>query len=136
MAGGRPTVMTPEVIRKLEDAFAMGCSDLEACLVADISKSTLYDYQVLHPEFVERKEKLKETPVLKARQTILDNLDDPNNAKWYLERKRKDEFSQQVNNKISGDKENPIYLTDMSKLTDEELERLESIASKIEDTEA
>ena len=128
--------MTPEVVNKLEEAFAMGCTDLEACLFADISKQTLYNYQDAHPGFVDRKEELKETPVLKARQTILNNLEDPQNAKWYLERKKKDEFAQQVNSKHSGDKENPIYIQDLSKLTDEELERLESIASKLEDTEA
>ena len=58
--------MTEAVLRKLEDAFALGCTDLEACLYADISKTTLYDYQKDHPEFAERKEKLKETPTLKA----------------------------------------------------------------------
>ena len=95
---GRPTVMTDEVIRKLEEIFALGGTDLEACLWADISKSTLYDYQVLHPEFVERKEKLKEEPILKARRTVVGALDQPNMALSYLERKKKDEFSLRVEN--------------------------------------
>ena len=95
---GRPTVMTDEVIRKLEEIFALGGTDLEACLFADISKSTLYDYQVLHPEFVERKEKLKEEPILKARRTVVGALDQPNMALSYLERKKKDEFSMRVEN--------------------------------------
>jgi hypothetical protein len=68
---GRPTIMTPETLQKLEDAFALGCTDLEACVYADISKSTLYNYQEQHPEFVERKEELKEHPVLLARQTVI-----------------------------------------------------------------
>ena len=61
--------------------------------MANISHQTLYDYQNRHPEFVERKEALKETPVLQARQTIIDNLKNPNIATWYLERKKKDEFT-------------------------------------------
>ena len=95
---GRKTVMTPEIINKLEQAFSMGCSDLEACLYADIGKTTLYNYQNENPEFVERKEKLKEKLVLKARSVIADSLNkqDENTAKWYLERKKKEEFSTKV----------------------------------------
>lgn len=92
---GRKTIMTPETIDKLCQAFSMGCTDLEACLYADIGKTTLYDYQNAHPEFAERKEVLKQKLILKARTVIADALNrkDENTAKWYLERKRKDEFS-------------------------------------------
>lgn len=92
---GRPTILTPEIIAKLEQAFSMGCSDLEACFYADIGKTTLYNYQNAHPEFVDRKERLKERMIFKARTVIADALNnkDENTARWYLERKRKDEFS-------------------------------------------
>jgi hypothetical protein len=43
MPAGRPTKMTPDTVKKLEEAFLLGCSDIEACLVADISKQTLYN---------------------------------------------------------------------------------------------
>ena len=91
---GRPTVMTDETVNKLEQAFSMGCSDLEACLFADISKQTLYDYQAKHPEFADRKAMLKEKMIFKARSVIADALNrkDENTAKWYLERKAKNEF--------------------------------------------
>jgi len=91
---GRKTIMTPEIIAKLEQAFSMGCSDLEACLHANIGKTTLYNYQNENPKFVERKEQLKEKHVLKARTVIAEALNkkDENTAKWYLERKKKDEF--------------------------------------------
>lgn len=75
MPGGRPTVMTPETIDKLEYAFALGCSDEEACFYADISKTTLYEYTKKHPEFTDRKEILKQRPVLKAREVIIGALD-------------------------------------------------------------
>ena len=75
MPGGRPTKMTPDTIQKLEEAFAFGCTDLEACLYADISSSLFYDYQAKHPEFLDRKNQLKENPVLKARMVLLDALD-------------------------------------------------------------
>ena len=100
---GRPTEMTPETIVLLEQAWSMGCSDLEACLHANIGKTTLYNYQNQHPDFVERKQILKEKLVLKARLVIAESLNnkDENTAKWYLERKRKDEFSTKVENKLS-----------------------------------
>lgn len=101
---GRPTEMTPETIVLLEQAWSMGCSDLEACLHANIGKTTLYNYQNEHPEFVERKQILKEKLVLKARAVIAEALNnkDENTAKWYLERKRKDEFSTKIENELSG----------------------------------
>lgn len=84
---GRPTIMTPEIISKLEDVFALGGTDEEACFYAGIGKSTLYNYQEKSPDFVERKEALKLKPVLKARQTMIKDLDNVDSAKWYLEKK-------------------------------------------------
>lgn len=93
--GGRPTVMTEACIEKLEQAFSWGCTDLEACVWANISADTLYLYQRKHPEFIKRKEQLKETPTLKARQVINMAIGqkDKQAAQWWLERKRKEEFS-------------------------------------------
>ena len=100
---GRPTVMTSDVVSKLEQAFSMGCSDLEACLFANISKQALYDYQAKYPEFADRKAMLKETLILKARTVIANALNnkDENTAKWYLERKAKNEFSTKVENETT-----------------------------------
>ena len=86
--------MTEEVLRKLEDAFLLGCSDLEACFAANIAPSTLYKYQEDNPEFLERKQLLKENPIYKARKSVVDKLElDADLALKYLERKRKAEFS-------------------------------------------
>lgn len=92
---GRATVMTPEVIAKLEEAFAWGCSDVEACLWADIAPATLYMYQVKNPDFTERKASLKETPVLLSRKAVVQAIKkgDRVTALAYLDRKKKDEFS-------------------------------------------
>lgn len=92
---GRPTKMTAETVKKLEEAFALGCTDEEACIYADITKQTLYNYQDKNKGFIDRKELLKKKPVLKARAIIMKELKNENHdtAKWYLERKAKDEFS-------------------------------------------
>lgn len=91
----RPTAMTDEVLAMLVEAFKYGATDEEACAYADIAESTLYKYQVKHPEFTERKAQLKELPIFTARKSVVDRL--PKDAKLamdYLSRKRKDEFSQ------------------------------------------
>lgn len=92
---GRPTVMTEAMIGKLELLFAKGLSDREACLIADITPSTLYDYCNLHPDFAERKELLKDKPKIKAKMNVENAISegDTDVSKWYLERKAKDEFS-------------------------------------------
>jgi len=107
---GRPTVMTPEALRKLEEAFALGCTDEEACFYANIGKSTMYDYQQNNPKFLERKDELKERPFLKARQTIVKSLDQAEHAKWYMERKKKSEFAQRTESTGAGGKDLPTPL--------------------------
>lgn len=111
---GRKTVITPEVIQKLEQAFSLGCTDLEACFHAGIGKSTLYDYQKEHPEFLERKEMLKDKLVLQARSVVAENLKkgDKGVATWYLERKKKAEFSTRVEQDVY-DADRPIVVDDV-----------------------
>lgn len=94
MPAGRPTVFTEVVLQKLEYAFSLGCTDREACFYAGISQASLYDYQNANPEYVERKEALKEMLIFKARETLSKTIEDPKNSQWYLERKNKKEFAQ------------------------------------------
>lgn len=109
---GRPTVMTEAVLGKLEQAFAYGSTDKEACFYAGINQDTMYEYQKLHPEFTERKEALKGSLILEARQKVaIDIKNDTKVAQWYLERKVKSEFSlrQELTGK-DGDAIQPILV--------------------------
>lgn len=80
---------------KLEEAFAMGCSVLEACLYANVTRAAYYKWIKEKPELVDRFDELRETPVLKARKAVMDDLNngDVNTAKWYLQNKKSDEFN-------------------------------------------
>lgn len=101
--------MTPDTLNKLEEVFALGGSDLEACFYAGISRQTLYNYQHDHPEFVERKEELKEQPILKARRSVLNGIqDDPELALRFLERRKKAEFS--LRTEITGEDGKPLIM--------------------------
>ena len=93
---GRPTVMTDDVVAKLEHAFAIGATATEACSYADISRNSLYDYIAYNEKFSNRIEQLRDKPILKAKNTIVKDLDQTGTAKWYLEKKSK-EFAPQAN---------------------------------------
>lgn len=127
MPAGRPTKFDESTLQKLNEAFAIGASDKEACFYADVSPAALYNYQEKHPEFVERKEALKERPVLLARQTVLKSMEsDPATARWYLERKSRQEFATRTEVEQSG--ELNLKLKD---LEDNQLDaRLEAIIEK------
>lgn len=93
---GRPSTITPEVIAKLEQVFAMDGTVEEALSYAEIKPNAYYDYLNAHPEFSQRITDLRQRPLLKARQTIIKSLDNPKDAQWYVERKRKKEFAQRT----------------------------------------
>lgn len=91
---GRPTKLTPEVRKKIEEAAAWDASVEEICFYADISRFTYYQWIKENPELSNRIEELRNRPVLKARQTAVTKLSETySNAMDYLSRKRKVEFS-------------------------------------------
>lgn len=99
--------MTLEVVQKLEQAFAFGATDEQAAFYAGISRRTLHSYCTENPDFAERKEMLKQQPVLLARKTVVNALEsDPALAFKYLERKQKDEFG--VRTEIVGANGDPL----------------------------
>ena len=89
--GGRPAEFV-EVVNKLEEAFAIDASIEEACFYANISRQSYYNNVKEGSELFDRFQALRNKPVLKARQTVVKSLDDPNHAFKYLERKKKKEF--------------------------------------------
>jgi len=111
--GGRPTVMTTETINKLEEGFTMGFSDSECCLYANISKQTLYVYCKKDAKFNDRKEELKKHPRLLAKRNIYNSLkkgDKMEDSKWYLERRSKKEFGNNIDLTTDGKElPTPIY---------------------------
>lgn len=96
----RPQEWNDEIVKKLEEVFALDGTISEACFYAGITRQTYYNHVkedaeegTTEKELFDRFEALRERPILKARQTIIKGLDQPENAKWYLERKRKTEFA-------------------------------------------
>lgn len=97
---------TAEKLAELKNAFAMGFTDSEACLYADVWVRRFYDYCIENEDFRELKELLKQKPKMKAKLNIMETINMKvekedikaierklDTSKWYLERKAKDEFS-------------------------------------------
>jgi len=89
---GKPIAI---VLQKLEQAWALDCSDAEAAAYADISETALHAYIAKHPEISERKKRLKQRPILAARSVVIKKIQagDAKLALQYLERKKSAEFS-------------------------------------------
>lgn len=90
---GSPKYSRDEILQKLNEAFSIGCTDVEACCYAGISPRLLYVLQNEIEDFVQIKEVLKAKPKLLARKTIFENLGTIETAKWLAERAIPDEFS-------------------------------------------
>lgn len=105
---GRPRTINEKVLRKLKEAFMMGCTNREACFYAEVPESTFYDFLKEYPEYSDKIAMWKDYEKIKARLVVHKALDagDRDMAKWYLERKAKDEFSTKqevdttVNNRV------------------------------------
>jgi len=86
---------TEDAIRKLEQAFSIDATILEACYYADISHDTYYRWIKEDPKLADDLERLRNKPVLKARQEWIDKFStDWKACESYLKRKRNDEFSE------------------------------------------
>ncbi len=91
------------ILQKLEHVFSLDGTDQEACLYAGISTSAFYEYQKRNPQFLERKAMLKGSVVLRARRTIVENLNDPKWAWKFLERREPGEYGPPSRQKIRHD---------------------------------
>lgn len=120
---GRPTKMHDETLKKLKEAFSYGMSDVKSCAYAGITVQTLWNHQQDNPKFFEEKQRLKELPSIKAHQTVVGVLNDPQHAWRYLE-KKDDEFkpAAKIEHTI---KEETI--DDVGEMTEQELQALEVI---------
>ena len=105
---GRPTIMTDETVKKLKEGFSQGFSVDNACIWADISKQTFYDYCKKNPNFLDYCRSLQKKPLIKSILVINKALNDGDvsTAKWYAERKAKDEFS--LRQELTGEDGEPI----------------------------
>lgn len=94
----KPAKLDEHIIARVEDALSLGCTQSEACILANITPKTLIEFKKENPVWAEREKFLMDTQVRKAKGVISDALDngDVNTAKWYLEKKCREEFGNQI----------------------------------------
>lgn len=84
-----------DLYMSLEMAYGMGFDDNEACACAKITRRKLKKLKEKYPLLVERIERWKANPVMLAKSVVMDKISEGNVdvAKWWLERRKKEEFS-------------------------------------------
>ena len=68
------TKLTPEVVKKLKEAFAIDCTITEACFYAEISTPTYYSWIKKNPELLNEFDRMRETLPLKAKHNIASSI--------------------------------------------------------------
>ena len=102
--GGRPPVVTQEIVGKLEVAFSYDATVEEACLDAGISPDAYYDFTKKYPAFSVRVEALRKAPLYVIRKKIVQTAQhDADLGMKYVERKNKMEFSTRTEVAHSGE---------------------------------
>ena len=106
---GRPTVMTNDVIAKLELAYTAGANNTQACDFAGISQDAFYDYIKKYPEFSDKIERWTQRLKLGAKMNVKNAIDDGDKdmSKWYLE-KTDNGFNPKQKQELTGKDGNPI----------------------------
>lgn len=119
---GRPPKINDDCVNKLEQAFAIGATDTEACCFAGISRQAYYVYVKKNPDFLDRVNQLKSRLPMKAK-TELARLIQNGNEKaifWYLDR---------ANKRSESDDENKRSALELQAMQAEELDRCLKIRS-------
>lgn len=95
--------LTPDNIKKLEEIYALDASMREIAYYLDVGLQTIYNWKEKNPKLFERLERIRQRPVLRARNTFVANLDQLDAAIKYLKSKRKEEFSERAETKSTVD---------------------------------
>jgi len=96
--------LTPENIQKLEQVYSLDASIGEVASYLDVSVQTIYNWEEKNPKLFEKLYRLKEKPILLARQTVVKRLSENyNNAVDYLKRKRRKEFGDNTDINLQGE---------------------------------
>lgn len=99
---GRPTILTPELVKKLEAAAQYDCSIPEMAFSAGISKQDLYNWINKDKALFDRLEALRNTPVIKARTAVVQGIVNFETGIEYLKNKRSDEFNTKTTTELKG----------------------------------
>ena len=100
----RTNKLTPDTIKKLEEAAGVRLNDKESCAYAGISRDTYYDWIKRVPGLADRLDDLRTNPLIRAKRRITSQLDtDTHTAFRYLEKQDPEEYGEKVKLEHSGE---------------------------------
>lgn len=118
---GRPTNITDEVVKKLEQSLQNGFTITKACELSSISREAYYQRQKSDDIFLDKMSKAQKFAEEVARQNVVRAITkdkDLFTSRWYLERKAPNEFSTRAKISIRPD------IPDEDDLSEEDVDRL------------
>jgi hypothetical protein len=101
---GRTSKLTPEVVKKLEEAASIDASVSQTCYYAGISRKTYYEWMKNNPELSDRLDDLRERRPLQANRNITAAIEagDLAISKWELEKKEPEKYGDKIKIEHSG----------------------------------
>lgn len=108
---GRPTVKTPELVRKLEEILKIDWTITEACSYAWISRDTYYRWLEEDSNFSDKMDKARMYMHIESRKTLVKAIRDDNDTKAAIEFLKRRDKRYMDSTKLSWDEENPLKVT-------------------------
>lgn len=111
---GRPTKMTETTVMKFEEGLLLGMTIEMACLFADISKQTYYEYCKKNPDYNDRVKILRTNLGMKATAVVANDIQqgDVKVSQWYLERRHKEDYGNNIDVTSDGEIIQPVNIID------------------------
>lgn len=126
-----------KVLESLRPYFLLGYNRNKACVLAKFDPSLLNKWEQADPELSIKINAWIGYVSSKARENLAEEITANKNSetsKWWLERREKKDFSTRT--EITGEEGKPLEANiNLSKLTQEELDKLEELNNKATDTE-
>jgi hypothetical protein len=124
------TKLTPEVVTKLKEAFAIGATVEEACFYAEISDRTYYRWIEKNPELCQEFDRMRQKLPLKAKENIARQIQDYKDiglSKWLIERQQPESYGETVKLQHSGE------ISQGETVSDEDNQAIEEFHKKLKE---
>lgn len=103
----RTNKLTPDTIRKLEEAAGVRLDVKASCAYAGISRDTYYQWMKKVKGLADRLDDLRQNPIIRAKRRIISQLDNDTNVAFrFLEKESPEEYGEKLKLEHSGQIDN------------------------------
>ena len=117
---GSNTKLTPDNRVKLEQAAAIDASVEEMAYYCDVSRQTIYNWLENNKELFDKIERLRNKPILTARQRVIKDLNTPEGARWFLSKNKRarEDFGEHATVDLTTNKDDKAKIQTKNSLLD------------------